>query len=776
MKGQTGRLVWVPLVALFLLAMAPGFAHAASQNAPPRLVPTTTCTCQSSAGGDSTAPMFKGPPQPPSNAAYDEQLGMTFTQSFTALEYNVTAVEQMDATLDTGPAYLLNGLSNNGYWYQVGVSWNWSPGQTPGTGFDMNYEVFDPAQNSIFPTSGGGGVQAFSGTVNDGDLVTLNLYFKTPDTVVMEAEDTSTGAFSTVTYSAEGATYFAGLPTAVANSNGYFTGLMNEWYHGNPFYANGKSVTFSDPQFALISAWMWMDEFNANTLKDLFSSTTPSPVSYSNPNSLQKFSYNGTLEFSDAYEFITGNATGTNTNSTTSLTFGYSVIGGGTGYQSPVLTYFLNGVKVAATLTQSQTAYKVDLGSTWSVSADLNGSSTTERWQTNQATTGVVKSAATIGIEYYHQLLVTFGFSAIGGGTGYQPPTVAFATFGSGQTASASQAPSANSAVWADAGSRYNYTDPLSGSTTAERWNSGSPSGSVNTAGAISVQYYHQFLVTVDASFSGSEIFPSVSIKSTSAGSPFTGTVILGPNAFWLDANAQYSIPQTFSLSQGERWATNATTTGTASSTLTIQLGYQYEYFVTIGANVAGGGAISASSGWYAPDESLQVSATPSPDWEVVGWTGVGEGSYSGTAASLTLLVSGPANETATFYPGVTLTSSGPITVSYQDGSISGTVPSGGRAVVYVPPSSAITLKTSSPPFLYLFAGWGGASNSSDRSISLVVNGPESVSASSSYNYTDIAIIVVAVIVILIGALLAIRRPRRPSVPDQKEAVGSPAA
>src|SRR5208283_1988338 len=75
---------------------------------------------------------------PPIQSNYDEQIGLTFTQNLTTLAYNVTAVEQTDPTLGTGAAYLLNGLTNAGYWYQVGVSWDWNPGQTPGTGFGMN--------------------------------------------------------------------------------------------------------------------------------------------------------------------------------------------------------------------------------------------------------------------------------------------------------------------------------------------------------------------------------------------------------------------------------------------------------------------------------------------------------------------------------------------------------------------------------------------------------------------------------------------------------------
>ena len=57
-------------------------------------------------------------------AYWDEQLGLSFTQDFYSIAYNVTAVQQADSD-GYGPAYLLNGLSNSDYWYQVGLSWNW---------------------------------------------------------------------------------------------------------------------------------------------------------------------------------------------------------------------------------------------------------------------------------------------------------------------------------------------------------------------------------------------------------------------------------------------------------------------------------------------------------------------------------------------------------------------------------------------------------------------------------------------------------------------------
>ena len=211
---------------------SPGSAEggSASQQQHGQPVPTQVCACSGGSpavAGPAAPPSLRGH-RPPISTNYDEQIGITFTQSFTALEYNVTAVEQSDPTLGSGPAYLLNGLSDSGYWYQVGLAWDWSPGSDPGSGFDMTYEVFDQNGNSVFPQNGDGGLVGFSGPVDQGDKVILNLYFSNSSQVVMFAEDTKTGASASETFSQEGATYFVGLPSGVANSNGYFTGLMTE--------------------------------------------------------------------------------------------------------------------------------------------------------------------------------------------------------------------------------------------------------------------------------------------------------------------------------------------------------------------------------------------------------------------------------------------------------------------------------------------------------------------------------------------------------------------
>src|SRR3989454_2703403 len=238
---------------------------------------------------------------PPAN--YDEQLGTTFTQNFVSIAYNVTAVAQSD-TNGYGPAYLLNGLGSTGYWYQVGISYDWpftAGGYNPG--FGMNYEVFDSQGVSVFPSSGGG---LSSIQVNPGDMVLLNLYFSGRN-VVMLARDWNTGSTASQTFSAARATSFLGQTSGFANQNGFFTGLMTAWYHVDPYYSNEEESTFSNYSYSLSSAWLWMDEFNVATSQLLFSNATQMPLAFSSsPSRLQPFNSHGAYEAVDAYEFVTG--------------------------------------------------------------------------------------------------------------------------------------------------------------------------------------------------------------------------------------------------------------------------------------------------------------------------------------------------------------------------------------------------------------------------------------------------------------------------------------
>src|SRR5207302_779878 len=120
-------------------------------------------------------------------------------------------------------------------------------------------------------------------------------------------KDWNTGSTASQTFSAARATSFLGLTNAFADQNGFFTGLMTEWYHVDPYYSNEEESTFSNYSYSLSSAWLWMDEFNVATSQLLFSNATQMPLAFSSsPSQLQPFYSHGAHEAVDAYEFVTG--------------------------------------------------------------------------------------------------------------------------------------------------------------------------------------------------------------------------------------------------------------------------------------------------------------------------------------------------------------------------------------------------------------------------------------------------------------------------------------
>jgi hypothetical protein len=240
------------------------------------------------------------------DALYDEQFGLTFADSYTSLAYNVTAKAQVD-TSDIGPSYLLNGYSNTGYWYQIGLSYNWADSTQHDTGFNINYDIFAPDGSVIDPSTGGGGVLSMSGPVYNNDTVRLGLSFSNGD-VVMTAYDLNTDASGSIMYSAEGATEFVGNPSST-ETGGFFTGLMTEWYHVVPWYGGGGQVDYN-PYGAISSpAWLWVDEFYCYSQTcgtgqriPIFSNSTSYPMSPAY--TLQ--SNGATLTYSNGGTFTTG--------------------------------------------------------------------------------------------------------------------------------------------------------------------------------------------------------------------------------------------------------------------------------------------------------------------------------------------------------------------------------------------------------------------------------------------------------------------------------------
>lgn len=263
----------------------------------------------------SSDPTIRDPPSAPiyQYATYDEQVGITFAQNYTSLSFNVTAVAQSESSTGVGPAYLLNGLTDTGYWYQVGLSYRW-PDNTgsPLPGFNMSYEVFTPVpcnspsgccNGSIFPTTCGAGIANLA--VGPGDTVRLSLGFSGGN-VTMQAKDLKTGSAHNESFSAEGGTQFVGLANQPADTNGFFTGLMTEQYHGTVYYGSGEPVHYRQNGSTVPAATMWADEFNTNPLRPIFSEHTPASITLNDTSLLKYFSTNGTAEAGNSTELITG--------------------------------------------------------------------------------------------------------------------------------------------------------------------------------------------------------------------------------------------------------------------------------------------------------------------------------------------------------------------------------------------------------------------------------------------------------------------------------------
>jgi YVTN family beta-propeller protein len=207
--------------------------------------------------------------EPEGPILYDAQSGLTYTDPTTVVSDYVTATEPGSGISGDGPyqpAYFVNGFTATGkysFWYQAGIESIWPGGKFANSNqFKFIYEVFCDGK-SIFPTNGSLGLMKFSGgKVNNYDKVKITVSIA-DNKVTMSAYDMNTGAHASISYSAEGATTFAGLSSGSSNEYGTFTGPMTEWYHAEEYYgtADYQGYLPVDPETNLGPGTMWMDQF-----------------------------------------------------------------------------------------------------------------------------------------------------------------------------------------------------------------------------------------------------------------------------------------------------------------------------------------------------------------------------------------------------------------------------------------------------------------------------------------------------------------------------------
>lgn len=307
------------------------------------------------------------------------------------------------------------------------------------------------------------------------------------------------------------------------------------------------------------------------------------------------------------------------------LSASYTVSGGGSGYTSPALTYQSYGSQSSGAFAQGP--FWADSGGSWSADNPLSGSSSLERWETSATTSGTVSSSLTLALSYFHQYFITFDFGIVGGGTGYSPPAVDTFQFG---------AQVSELSGWADAGSTYSFTNPLNGSSSAQRWYTGSGQGVVTSPSLVNATYHHQYDFVLSYKVVGAAVqLPPPTLNSTALGLPFSVALQTTPTDNWLDSSSSWAVSPALQGSSGtERWMTDQATSGRASTSLSLVLSYFDQYAAGFDYAVQGGGSPAPPSLNYT-SFSAPVAATLNST-RVVYWLD------SGSAWSLTNPIAGP--------------------------------------------------------------------------------------------------------------------------------------
>jgi hypothetical protein len=114
-------------------------------------------------------------------------------------------------------------------------------------------------------------------------------------------------------------------------------------------------------------------------------------------------------------------------------------------------------------------------------------------------------------------------------------------------------------------------------------------------------------------------------------------------------------------------------------------------------------------------------------------------------------VVNSPLVEAATFYPGLVVTTSSHVSVSYSYGATANSIPSGTVVTVYAPLGTTIQLTAKPKLFIYSFGGWTGSFIGSQSTISEALNSPLAITAHYSYNYVNIGIMALVAIVVITG-------------------------
>ena len=633
--------------------------------------------------------------------------------------------------------------------------------------FGFSYQVYGPNGKSVFPTNGGAGLGTFSKAVHSGDSVLLSLTFTGIDRPDARAR-LEHGRHGEDELRSRGLVDLRREPDPRPPTLiGFFTGLMTEWYHVLPYTANEGKVTYTNNA---VRPHLGVDvdrrvRNGGPCEPPVFINQTQTPVIFANEQQVYPFASNGATIYSSAHQFITGLV-----NTASSRVMLTPAVAETT---SPVFeaSYVLAGLKQNSEVASGMsTVVEADPGTSVTISVNSSASSALESWVFSSGSAGssvTFKIGANVTYVYYHLLLQLVSYRVVSGSpppsstspvlTYWVPPPAASET--PSQVAANQPLSSSPVTIYALLGSAASIQGPIPG-VAGERWIATSQNWTVSGPDSIPmpIDFFHQYQVSAGYTLIGGGIPPNPpEINSTAFGSPAALPIPGNETTLWFDAGSVFSFTSVMNgSSPGERWiqaggfvsgnnSGNFTITNSprqapltiAIPNQAISLDYKHQYYATLGVNDARGGVISQGSGWFDAGNTLNASASANPQWQFQIWNGTGVASYSGTSPTLALALKGPVSEQAVFYVQLALEADKGTRISYSYGSQTGSVQPGTTKDVYVPSSSSVTLRESPSLFVYSFTMWEGTGdiNSTNPSISLVVNSPTAVIATSAYNF-----------------------------------------
>lgn len=428
------------------------------------------------------------------------------------------------------------------------------------------------------------------------------------------------------------------------------------------------------------------------------------------------------------------------------VSFSSNIVGGGSLPSVPV-HYISFGISKETGLGSPVWA---DVGGTFS-SPSILGASAGVRWASH-STKGIVRQAGGVTLTYYHQVGIELRFAVAGGGP-YGVPTLLGTMFGGTHNVTVANA----TICYLDYGTTWSLQDLLQGSGPNERWVAQNANETVTEPLNATFRYYHQVGINIGyVILGGGGSHSPPSLRGMALGNKFA-TILTNETTYFLDYGSQWSLQSQLQGSGStERWISFQPLNESAFSPGSFAAVYHHQYKVTINAVPNSGGTTTISSSWVDASSTIAVGANSTQGWHFEGWTGKGNGSYTGMQVVASISADAPIIENATFYPEVTLSAGTNGGVSYSYGSHEGLVPSGTSVNLFVPQGTNIMLEAIPSSLLYIFSGW--STRLGGPATAITVTTPTSAAASFSLNLTLIIGAVGAATVIIAAAAIYLRK------------------